>query len=278
MNIQLDTSRANLEALRAAAFGNTAGAVRAGGAETAILGSASLKVTNRPADLDKLAALLINESEQARYNSIIGVLLNAFDVVKNINEEAAADDEKTLEEIETVTKEKDGVDRKLSEAEKRLTQAESDVRRAENALEGAREKLDRFMATYDPSNADGAAEKAELEKAVASAQADLNSAVSSRNAARSERDGYANQSSRLSDRRDALCGDLSDESHRALVSALKLGIDDFNHLFAPFAEEEAEAAGSKPLSDMTVSELIQFVTDRQNEMRDDIESKRENGI
>lgn len=278
MNIQLNTSRTNVDALSAVVLNNAAEAVQAEGVSSTILGSSPLKVTSRPADLDKLAALLIKESEQARYNSIIGVLSNAFDVVKNINEEAAAADKKTLIEIETVTKEKAKVDNKIVEVERKIEQAESNVRQTRNTLDEAQRQLDQFMATYDSSNPDSVVKKAELENAVSSARADYDSAVSSLNAAKSERDGYVNQSSRLSDRRDALCRDLSDESHRALVAAMKLDVDDFNHLFTPLSEEENKAEGPKPLSDMTISELIQYVTDRQNEMRDDIESKRENGI
>lgn len=277
MNIQLDTSRANLEALSAAQ--NAAAApVQAEQVSASVLSSTSLRVSERSMDLDKLTALLINDSEYARQNSILGVLSHASDIVSKINADAAAADRKTLTRIESVSVQKDEVEKRIDEWSKKLDDAVAHTAQTKTAYDDASAALDDFMKEYDAGNSDHVAKKAELETAKNDAYNAWQQASESEAALRTELTDLRGRLDELRSELDGLFEKLSDESHRVLVEAMKLGLDDFHHMLDPLAPEEDSPPGPKPISEMTLSELVQFVEKQRDEMRDDIENRRETGV
>lgn len=76
-----------------------------------------------------------------------------------------------------------------------------------------------------------------------------------------------------SKRIDTLTQNLSDESYRALIDAVIANIEELSHLVEPLEEKETPVV--KALSDMTISELLQYVKERREEMLDMIDSKRQ---
>lgn len=277
MQVNLNTAKAvDLAALTAATA--EFAPVEAEDVNSSILSPQSLKVLYKGGDLEKLAAILLNDSEEARYDSVMGVLANALEVVNNINAAAAKSDSQTLNAISAETSVKKTAEELLEDAEERLSEAEDALDDALDELEDAEDELEDFYESYDPADSASVARKAELEAAVQAANAAVTAAKNEVASLEGSVTTYQQDVKNAIERLDNLCDRLSDESHLALIDAIKLALGDVEHLLEPLVEEDPPSAAPKGMSDMTISELVQYVTDRRNEMIDDIDSRRRNEV
>lgn len=243
-----------------------------------ILASNSVKIStgSGAVDLDRLVAKLAQETDEARHNSVMSVFANAYETVRNINAEAAEADAETLGNISVESKQRQQDSKNVAQKKDALDQANAAYMQAEGDLIVAQETLNNFLATEYDSNIPSSVEKREqLERAVETAKSNVTTASQAATRAKAQYNEALGQMSATNARLDAYLNELSDESHRVLIEAAMIKIEDFEHLMDPLLEEEASANMPKPLSEMTISELIQYVQEREALLIDDIEAKRE---
>lgn len=279
MNIQLDTSsQARINALQASVSAANAQATATVETIPALLSSNSVTVSEARGDLERLAALLTAETDEARENSVLDIFINAYETVRAVNEDAAEGDEQLLMALGVSAAESSEISKILEDAAGSL-EVSSDMLAAFGTIRmEAQAELDELLKNENvDTDPELIAKREDLEWTINESNlmlADLEELVAHYQGIY---DSAVADMERLAQDIDANIEQLSDESHRILIEAAMVKLADYVDLSEPLAEEEAETK-PKPISDMSVSELIQYAREAEARMIDDIESKREQMI
>lgn len=227
--------------------------------------------------LDKLIALLVMESEGAREESMVGVLSNAYAVVEKMDADAAASDREALSEMSTLSDERFRLENEIEALKEDILKARAAVALATLACDRAVEALEAFdeqegLDLTDPAVME---RRAELVGAIDKAREKQAAALDASAALDQQLDAKEVALNEVSDALTGLYDELSDASRRALIDAVKISFGDLSDEMVSLLEEEEKPTSAKALSEMTMAELVQYITERQDEMRETIESKRE---
>lgn len=227
--------------------------------------------------LDKLIALLVMESEGAREESMVGVLSNAYAVVEKMDADAAASDREALSEMSTLSDERFRLENEIEALKEDILKARAAVAVATLACDRAVEALEAFdeqegLDLTDPAVME---RRAELVGAIDKAREKQAAALDASAALDQQLDAKEVALNEVSDALTGLYDELSDASRRALIDAVKISFGDLSDEMVSLLEEEEKPTSAKALSEMTMAELVQYITERQDEMRETIESKRE---
>lgn len=227
--------------------------------------------------LDKLIALLVMESEGAREESMVGVLSNAYAVVEKMDADAAASDREALSEMSTLSDERFRLENEIEALKEDILKARAAVALATLACDRAVEALEAFdeqegLDLTDPAVME---RRAELVGAIDKAREKQAAALDASAALDQQLDAKEVALNGVSDALTGLYDELSDASRRALIDAVKISFGDLSDEMVSLLEEEEKPTSAKALSEMTMAELVQYITERQDEMRETIESKRE---
>lgn len=243
-----------------------------------LLSDKAVKISKANADLERLVALLTQETEEARENAVINIFANAYETVRNVNAAAADQDALILHDIGMATAETAEISTLIAEVQQLMDAHQMFLLLAGEIKKGATEEYEKFMATdYDPNNPESVAKKAEWEQTIADAEEAFRLGSELITALQELYDLAVGALDEKNAEVDAYIASLSHESYRALIEAASIKIKDLGYTTMPLTpEEESEKpAGTKAISDMTVSELIQYVRERDAQLLEDIEAKRE---
>ena len=289
MEIKLNTSSvSNLASVAEALKSDAAIAADA----SPILSAQNIKVTESSPDLNALLAKLLMETNEAKLNASRSRLASALDELTLLNEadkkavgdmhklaELEAEAEKTLE---TKTKELDGAAKELKSAEKSLDSVKGELDLAKNSAskadadyKEATKALDEYLtsneiqdsSTVAALEADVASAKKALgiansnvdaaETKVASAKKRVEEASDAYNTAQKSYNAAADEVSSLQTKFDRLLESLDASSLTALRDAVRLDVQDVNHLHKEIEEDDKkhDLAPTKAVEDVIADAL-----------------------
>lgn len=279
MNIQLNTSsQARIDALQASVSAANAQATATVETIPALLSTNSVKISEARGDLERLAALLTAETDEARENSVLDIFINAYETVRAVNEDAADGDQQLLMALGVAAENSAEISAVIEEATEGLASMETLLDLFGTARQDYQDELDVLMQNeLVDTDPELIAKKAELEAAITSLNNSLKEVDAAAAGYQASYDAAVAEMEQVTQEIDANIEKLSDESYRALIEAAMVKLADYVDLSEPLAEEEAETK-PKPISDMSISELIQYAREVEARMIDDIESKREQMI
>lgn len=279
MNIQLNTSsQARIDALQASVSAANAQATATVETIPALLSTNSVKISEARGDLERLAALLTAETDEARENSVLDIFINAYETVRAVNEDAADGDQQLLMALGVAAENSAEISAVIEEATEGLAATETLLDLFGTARQDYQDELDVLMQNeLVDTDPELIAKKAELEAAITSLNNSLKEVETAAAGYQASYDAAVAEMEQVTQEIDANIEKLSDESYRALIEAAMVKLADYVDLSEPLAEEEAETK-PKPISDMSISELIQYAREVEARMIDNIESKREQMI
>lgn len=279
MNIQLNTSsQARIDALQASVSAANAQATATVETIPALLSTNSVKISEARGDLERLAALLTAETDEARENSVLDIFINAYETVRAVNEDAADGDQQLLMALGVAAENSAEISAVIEEATEGLAATETLLDLFGTARQDYQDELDVLMQNeLVDTDPELIAKKAELEAAITSLNNSLKDVETAAAGYQASYDAAVAEMEQVTQEIDANIEQLSDESYRALIDAAMVKLADYVDLSEPLAEEEAETK-PKPISDMSISELIQYAREVEARMIDNIESKREQMI
>ena len=295
MDIRIDTSRITT-------VGEMAAAALSGAQVTPkadpqpVLGGSPLTVSSAggSADLDKLAALLLEQTNRARENSLLTHLAGITTLVSAVNANAAEANRETFEALDSLAGELKQAEKDLEKAETDLEKAEGNLEQAESALEQAEAAEAKARAARDAAQqavndaADADAKEkaeAELERAEAAltrAQSATDGARASVRAARGavgaaqtalEERGAALDA--LEERAAGLVANLDTEGTQALTEAMRLLADELANA-TPLEEQERDPNEAVARDERSPAAIIRDALRRQaGDLVDSLETRRE---
>lgn len=279
MNIQLNTSsQARIDALQASVSAANAQATATVETIPALLSTNSVKISEARGDLERLAALLTAETDEARENSVLDIFINAYETVRAVNEDAADGDQQLLMALGVAAESSAEISAVIEEATEGLASMETLLDLFGTARQDYQDELDVLMQNeLVDTDPELIAKKAELQDNIADLNASLANVEAAAAGYQASYDAAVAEMEQVTQEIDANIEQLSDESYRALIEAAMVKLADYVDLSEPLAEEEAETK-PKPISDMSISELIQYAREVEARMVDDIEAKREQMI
>lgn len=279
MNIQLNTSsQARIDALQASVSAANAQATATVETIPALLSTNSVKISEARGDLERLAALLTAETDEARENSVLDIFINAYETVRAVNEDAADGDQQLLMALGVAAENSAEISAVIEEATEGLASMETLLDLFGTARQDYQDELDVLMQNeLVDTDPELIAKKAELEASITSLNNSLKEVEAAAAGYQASYDAAVAEMEQVTQEIDANIEQLSDESYRALIDAAMVKLADYVDLSEPLAEEEAETK-PKPISDMSISELIQYAREVEARMIDNIESKREQMI
>lgn len=274
MDIRIDT--ANI-----ASVGEMAAAALAGAQVTPkadpqpVLGGSPLTVSSADgsADLDKLAALLLEQTNRARENSLLTHLAGIATMVSAINANAAEANRETFEALDSLAGE-------LKQAETALEQAEAAEAKARAARDAAQQAVNAAADADAKEKAEAELERAEA--ALTQAQSATDGARASERAARgavgSAQTALAERGAALDaleERAVGLVADLDAEGTQALTEAMRLLADELSHA-APLEEKERDPNEAVARDERSPAAIIRDALRRQaGDLIDSLETRRE---
>lgn len=229
-------------------------------------------------DLESLAAKLTLESEDARENSVMDIFTNAYETVSRVSAAAAEQDAEILNKLSEEMKNADSLGDRLADIHEQLEAAEVTLQNAEAAYQQATEALDAFVE--DPADPESVAEKARLESVQAEAAAAKEAAAATVADLDAQFAAVDADLTQVNDTIDRLYNEMSDVSYHALIDTATVMLEDYDHMMSPLIEsdEEHPVDSKKPITEMTIGELIQFLREREAEFLDDVEARREQTV
>ena len=289
MEIQLNTSSvSNLASVAEAIKSDAAIAAEA----APILSAQNIKVTESSPDLNALLAKLLMETNEAKLNASRSRLASALDELTLLNEadkkavgemrklaELEAEAEKTLE---TKTKELDGAAKELKSAEKSLDSARNELDsakreylKAEGNYKEATKALDEYLSSNEIQDSNkvaaleadvasareavsSAGSKVDGAKAkVSSAEKRVSEATDTYNTSQKSYNAAADAVSSLQTKFDRLLESLDASSLTALRDAVRLDVQDVNHLHKEIEKDDKkhDLAPTKAVEDVIADAL-----------------------
>lgn len=289
MEIQLNTSSvSNLASVAEAIKSNAAVAAEA----APILSAKSLNVTESSPDLDALLSKLLMETNEAKLNAARSRLASALDQLTNLSEAdkktvgemrdlaaLQAQAEKTLEakskELNSAAKELDGAKKALDSVKGELDLAKNSASKADADYKEATKALDEYLSSNEiqDSNkvaaleADVASAREAVSSAgskvdgarakVSSAEKRVSEATDTYNTAQKSYNAAADEVSSLQTKFDRLLESLDASSLTALRDAVRLDVQDVNHLHKEIEEDDKkhDLAPTKAVEDVIADAL-----------------------
>ncbi len=222
-----------------------------------LLGGASLTVAET-GDVEKLAALLLEQTNRAREEAATGHLkaVSDDDVLKKLYESAS------LHEIIIYTT--------MSAVSKDISSLKSSLKTAEASLSKAGALADNAQQAYNQALANGS-------ENVEALRVQLQNALVAKAAAQTEVTSLKTQIAAREGNLDALVGTLGGEGYRRLAEALMEGADDLQDLKLLEDEtEDKEGVGNYPLDERSVVSIIRDSLRRlDGDLLDSLATRRE---
>lgn len=278
MNVQLNTNliKSNIAAIQSSVNATTT--TDALSKLPAILGSEAVKISEARADLNRMVALLTHESEEARENSVISIFSNAYETVRGVNATAAENDALILHDIGVATAETAEIASLVATIKETLEESQFLILVTDEARTKAQEAYDNFMETeFDAASPDSLAQKQEWEETLADAEEAMRDGTETVALLQETYDFAVQALDDKSAEVDGYIEALSHESYRALLESAAIKINDLGYANTSLTleEEDEKPDGTKAVSEMSVSELIQYVQERDAQLLRDIEAKRD---
>ncbi len=243
--------------------------------------SVTVTASSRTTDVEKLAALLLQEANEAREDSILSHLkaLSENGVFEALCDQVNGAAREAFERLDEISAEASETENALEGAKKEKAQAEADLKTAQQEKSTADQTLASLKA--DPNAS---------EEAIQAAQKDVSDAA--KQVARAEaavaaaEDKIAKLNARLNEQNaeiTKIAGNLDTNGYRLLMEALNINAEIMEHHVNPLEngaqQEEVERGGNVPLSERSPLAIIRDALRRQEgDMRDTLETRRENHI
>ncbi len=246
---------------------------------TSLLGGDSVTVSasSNTTDVEKLAALLLQEANEAREDSLLSRMkaLSEHGIFEARCEEANGEAKDKLSELDKASNEAGRLEKALGEANTAKSDAEADLRTAEAAKRAAEQALNRLSPNASKKEKDAA------KKAVEDAKEDVTIAS---NALKDANDNVTDLTNKLNDQNakvSELAAGLDMESYRLLLETLNLHSEISEHHLNPLEdksdEEEVAQGGNVPQSERSPLDIIRDALRRSNgEFLNTLETRREN--
>lgn len=245
-----------------------------------ILNAKAVNVTEADAsfiDLNHQVALVTLQSEQARENSVDNLFINAYETVYSVNAEAARKDAEILYALGQEWQRVDELSTAMSNVDEAWTAAETSLEQAKADYQATTDELNAFLDTgYDSANPDSVTEKERLEKAQKDASDSVTQLEDEVSRLKAEFEALDAEMATANANIERFYEQMSDESYRALIDTSSVKLEELAELTMPLFEEDEEypVESKKPLTEMTTGELIQYLREREAQLLDDIESRR----
>ncbi len=256
-------------------------------------------------DVEKLAALLLQEANKAREKSLVSRFSSLGDVLEHFQGQISEDMQARYAEMDKASAEVEKAENEKAAAEMRLDQAKSDLETAKNERDSAisvrdaakaevaeaRKELDSLTQGAEESDVDFAARKATAESELKSAEAALAKAEGKVTAAEDSVSKLKDSISKLettianaektikeaSEKIVSVVDSLDNMSFRALSEALTSSVEELNHTNPLVGkDEEEEKVGNTPLSERSPLDIIRDALRRAaGDLLDSLETRRE---
>ncbi len=226
-----------------------------------ILGGKSVTITRTSTDIEKLAALLLTQTNKAREDALLGQMqaLTNAGVFEKLHSQATASNDRVFTDMETLSKEIDALEKQLPGLEK--------------AVDEAKKTRDAAEKAYEDAVASNAENKDELYTAYLEADT-----------------AYKAASKKLSDQKSTIIAkdkelskllqSLDVEGFRMLTEALGIDFSELNHT-TPLQDEteNREKVGNIPLSERSpVSIIREALRQLAGDFQDNLALRREEHV